>query len=154
MKSIISKTFGLVALAAMLLSFTPRFGGEGFEIAVNGKTVLKQYNKEMNEIRTLQVNELAPNDLLTIRYYHCGKVAKNRVVTIKDGQGKLLKAFRFKDSPDQMGEMSCSVKELLGLKKAGISVLQLYYASSELPDGRLLASVSFTGGSDHANIIK
>ncbi len=152
MKSIISKTFGLLALAAMLFSFTTRFGGEGFEISINGKPVLKQYNKEMNEIKTLQVNELSPTDLLTIKYYHCGKVAKNRVVTIKDGQGKPLKEFRFKDAADQMGEMSCGIKELIGLKKSGIQTLQLYYASSELPDGRLLASVSFTGGNDRVSV--
>lgn len=152
MKSIISKTLALLTLAAMLLSFTPRWGGEGFEIAVNGRPLLKQYNKEMNEIKTLQLNELAPNDVLSIKYYHCGKVAKNRVVSIKDGQGKLMKEFHFKDAADQMGEMSCGVKELLVLKKSGARVLQLYYASSELPDGRLLASVSFNGSSDHASV--
>jgi hypothetical protein len=152
MKSIISKTSGLLALAVMLLSFTPRFGGEGYEIFLNGKPVLKQYNKEMNAIRTLQINELAPNDLLTIRYYHCGKVAKNRVVSIKDGQGKLLKEFWFKDAFIEMGDMNCTVKELTGLKKGRI--LQIHYASSELPGGRQLALLSFSGNNDHAKAIK
>ena len=95
MRSIISKTFTLAAIAATLLSFTTHFGGEGFEISLNGKVVLKQYNKELEEIKTLQLSSASPDDLLTIRYYHCGKVAKNRIVTIKDGQNKIIKEWRF-----------------------------------------------------------
>jgi len=154
MKSIISKTLTLVAIAAMLVSFTPNFGGEGFEISLNGKVLLKQYNKEMNQLKTLQLNAAAPNDVLTIRYYHCGKVGKNRVVTIKDGDGKILKEFLFRDVATEMGEMTCKVKDLLSLKKASNTVLKLYYASSELPDGRQLAAVSFAGGRDNASLNK
>ena len=42
MKSIISKTMTLVAIGATLLSFSPKFGGEGFEISLNGKVVLQR----------------------------------------------------------------------------------------------------------------
>ena len=154
MKSIISKTFALVAIAVSLLSFTPNFGGEGFEISLNGKVVLKQYNKELDVVKTLQLSAAAPDDQLTIRYYHCGKVAKNRVVSIRDGQNKLLKEWHFKDVEIPFGEMTCKVQELINLKKGSNQVLKLYYASSELPDGRQLATVSLTGGQDHAAVIK
>lgn len=151
MKSITTGMFGLLALAAMLFSFTPRLGGEGFEIFINGKPVLKQYNKEMNEVKTLQASTFSSNDVLSIKYYHCGKVAKNRVVSIRDGQGRLLKEFRFRDAAGQMDEMSCGVKELTVLKKPGTGTLQLYYTSSELPEGRLLAAISFSGDTGHAS---
>ena len=72
MKSIISKTIMLVAIAVTLLSFTSNFGGEGFQISLNGKVVLQQYGKEMDIVKTLQLNSASANDQLTIRYHHCG----------------------------------------------------------------------------------
>lgn len=154
MKSIISKTFTLVAIAVTLLSFTSNFGGEGFEISLNGKVVLQQFGKEMDAVKTLQLHSATPNDQLTIRYHHCGKVAKNRTVTIKDGQNKLLKEFKFKDVQLPYGEMSCKVQDLLSLKKGIDQVLKLYYSSSELPNGRQLATVSLQSRQDHAAVIK
>ena len=142
MKSIISKTVSLVAIAVTLFSFTANFGGEGFEISLNGKVVLQQFGKEMDVVKTLQLNTASTNDILTIRYHHCGKVAKNRVVTIKDGQNNLVKEWRFKDVTTVMGEMTCRVQELLILKKGSDQELKLYYSSSELPKGRQLAVVS------------
>jgi hypothetical protein len=154
MKSIISKTFTLAAIAVTLLSFTSNVGGEGFEISLNGKVVLQQFGKDMDEVKTLQLTAASPNDQLSIRYHHCGKVGKNRIVTIKDGQDKLLKEFKFKDVQTPYGEMSCKVQDLLRLKKGNNTVLKLYYSSSELPNGRQLATVSLSGIQDHAAVIK
>ena len=115
--------------------------------------MLQQFGKEMNVVKTLQLHSASPKDQLTIRYHHCGKVGKNRVVTIKDGQDKLLKEFRFKDVQIPYGEMSCKVQELLSLKGSD-QVLKLYYSSSELPNGRHLATVSLTNRQDHAAVNK
>jgi hypothetical protein len=60
MKSIISKTLTLVAIAVTLLSFTVYFGGEGFEISLNGKVVLQQFGKEMDVVKTLELNSQHP----------------------------------------------------------------------------------------------
>lgn len=154
MKSIISKTIMLVAIAVTLLSFTSNFGGEGFQISLNGKVVLQQYGKEMDIVKTLQLNSASANDQLTIRYHHCGKIGKNRVVTIKDGQNNIVKEWRFKDSQTAFDEMSCPVKDILGLKKGNDQVLKLYYSSSELPDGRQLAAVSIDSKQYNAAAIK
>lgn len=154
MKSFISKTLTLFAIAAALVSFTPNFGGEGFEISLNGKVIVQQFGKEMDAVKTLQLSSAAPNDQLTIRYHHCGKVAKNRIVIIKNGEGKILKEFKFKDVSVPYGEMSCKVQDIINLKPGNDAVLKLYYASSELPNGRQLASVSFTKTADHASVIK
>jgi hypothetical protein len=147
MKLFISKTLTLVAFAAALLSFSPNFGGEGFEISLNGKVVLQQYGKDMDAVKTLELSKSQPGDKLTIRYYHCGKVAKNRTVTIKDGSDQVIKVWRFKDAQISMGDMSCNVQDLLSLKKGNNKVFKLYYASSELPNGRMLASVTLNNNS-------
>ena len=147
MKSIISKTLMLVAIAATLLSFSSKLspaspvGGEGFEISLNGKIVLQQFGKDMENVKTLQLSSASANDKLTIRYHHCGKVGKNRIVTIKDEQNKLIKEWRFNDASTALGDMSCSVQDIISLKKGSNNIFKIYYSSSELPNGRQLASV-------------
>jgi hypothetical protein len=69
-------------------------------------------------------------------------VGKNRSLTIKDGQNKILKEWHFADGSAGKAAMSCKVKDIIGLKKGNGSVtLNLYYSSTELPKGRQLASL-------------
>ena len=146
MKSIISKLFVVVAFAAALLSFSTNFGGEGFEILVNGKAVLQKYGDGMEKISTLQLSKTLPSDKITIRYYHCGKIGKNRMVTIKDGDDNTLKVFKFTDVPYAVGDMSCTIKDLMNLPLKRNTTCKVYYASTELPKGRQLALVVLPEG--------
>ena len=141
MKSIISKTMSLVAISATLLSFSPKPGGEGFEISLNNKILIQRYGSDINAVNSLQLSPAASNDQLIIKYHHCGRVGKNRVITIKDGQNNLLKEFRYADVSTPVAAMSLPVKDILGLKKGSANTLKMYYSSSELPNGRLLASI-------------
>ncbi len=147
MKSITSKTMVLVVICATLFSFSPKPGGEGFEIYLNNKVLLQQYGNEMNAVKSLQLNSTSSNDKLTIKYHHCGKVGKNRVITIKDNQNKVLKEFRYADAATPVSAMAVNVKEILNLKKGSSSTLKIFYSSSELPKGRVLASINTTVGS-------
>ncbi len=141
MKSIISKTMVLVAVCTALFSFSYKPGGEGFEIYLNNKVILQQYGNDMNTVKSLQLNQSSSNDKLTIKYHHCGRVGKNRVVTIKDGQNNVLKEFRYADAATPVAAMSVPVKDMLNLKKGSSPTLKLYYSSSELPNGRMLVSI-------------
>ena len=143
MKSIISKTFALVAIAATLLSFSSNSpsGGEGFEILVNGKTVLQKFGSDMDNINTLQLSKTSPTDKLTIRYHHCGRVGKNRMVTIKDGNDNTIKVWKFTDVSTPVGDMNCTIQDLISLQKNGNTSFKVYYSSTELPKGRQLVSV-------------
>ncbi|MBC7886795.1 MAG: hypothetical protein H7Z13_02835 [Ferruginibacter sp.] len=143
MKSIISTTMTLVAFAATLLSFT-NFGGEGFEIFLNNKVVIQQFGKTTNAVNSLRLNQQSSNDQLTVKYYHCGQVGKNRVITIKDGQNKVLKEWRYADAAASISSsvaMNCNVKDILNLNRGKERTLNLYYSSNELPNGRLLANI-------------
>lgn len=140
MKSIITKALLLVFGAAALCSFSPSLGGEGFELSFNGKVILQQFGKDLNTVKTLQLDATSANDKLAIRYHHCGKVGKNRVVTIKDGQDKMLKEWRFSDVAEPVAEMSCYISDLPALKKSN-TVSKVFYASTELPGGRQLATL-------------
>jgi len=136
MKSIISKTMMLVATAATLLSFTNK-GGEGFEILLNNKVVIQQFGKNIDAVQRLKLAQHSASDQLTVKYYHCGQIGKNRIITIKDEQNKILKEWRFADATSSIAapvSMSCYVKDILSLNKGKETVLKLYYTSSELPN--------------------
>ncbi|MGZ8557262.1 MAG: hypothetical protein ACXWWC_02970 [Chitinophagaceae bacterium] len=136
------KTLSGVALGAILFSFSNGSGGEGFEIYLNNKVVLQQYGSDMNTVKTLKLDQAADNDQLSIRYHHCGRVGKDRTITIKDGQDNVLKQWKFTDVSDAAAGMSCKVKDILGLRNGKNTILKLYYSSSELPKGRLLTSIA------------
>ena len=144
----------LITLSGVLFSFSVKtaetlfpcknnFGGEGFEVYLNNKLVLQQYGEKMNTVKTLELDQSASNGQLAIRYFHCGKPGKSRVVTIKDEQNVVLKEWRFGDAKDPSARVSCNVKDIFALPKfkAGKKV-NLYYAATELPNGRLLATLT------------
>lgn len=145
MKSIISKSLVLAIISIAFFSFTNNPGGEGFEIYLNNKVVLQQFGSKMDDIKNLKVDAASVNDQLSIRYHHCGRTGKNRTVTIKDSQNKILKEWKFADIKDAYASMNCSVKDIAALKKQN-GALKLYYSSSELPNGRLLVLLEVSRG--------
>jgi hypothetical protein len=136
----------LLTMSVVLFSFSSdknNFGGEGFEVYLNDNLILQQYGKDMDVVKNVQLDQSASNGQLAIRYYHCGKPGKSRIVTIKDEQNVVLKEWKFGDAKDASAKVSCSVKDILTLPKikAG-KKLNLYYTASELPNGRLLATLT------------
>lgn len=124
-----------------LLSFTVKPGGEGFEIYLDNKLVVQRYGSEINSVQNLQLDQRYAGKQLTVKYHHCGKVGKNRSITIKDAKDKILKQWNFTDTKDVSNAMTCNIREILNLEKSGTGKLKLYYSSSELPAGRLLTSI-------------
>lgn len=141
MKSIISKTSALIVICSALFSFSPKPGGEGFEIYLNNQVVIQQYGKDVNIVKSLQLVQTSTDDKLTIKYHHCGRPGKNRLVVIKDINNKILKEFHYADATTPVSAMLVNVKDIKALKKGTSNTLKLIYSSSELPDGRILATI-------------
>ncbi|MEO7393768.1 MAG: hypothetical protein ABIU11_02435 [Chitinophagaceae bacterium] len=141
MKSIIRKTMSLVAICAALFSFSPKPGGEGFEIYLNNKVMIQKFGGEINSVESLHLDKSLSAGQITIKYHHCGKVGKNRIITIKDGQNKILKEFRYTDAATPVAAMALNVKDILTLSKGNSQALNLYYSSNELTKQRLLTSL-------------
>lgn len=139
----------ILGISAVLSSFTPKFGGEGYQIFVNSKMVLESFGKDMNTVKSISLNGFPENSLLTVRYYHCGKIGKNRVVAIKDSRQQVLKEWRYDDATEVVSGMKCGVRDIIQLQK-GNTDLFLYYTSSELPNGRLLAEINMNVSSGRA----
>jgi hypothetical protein len=84
--------------------------------------------------------EGSANDVLRVHYNHCGKIGKSKTLSIKDAQNKTLKTWQFADDEEQF--MTCKVNEVIALQKRNSGArLNLYYASKEIPDGKLLAAI-------------
>lgn len=124
-----------------LFSFSSKWGGDVFEIWLNGKMVLQQFVHVSKGVQTLELNQASENDRLDVYYKHCGQVGKNRYITIQDEKGHALKVWKFADATGNHSAMSFKLKDILSLKKNRNSKLSLFYSSDELPAGRLLATI-------------
>lgn len=123
-----------------LSSFSNHWGGEGFEIYLNNKLVMQQFGAQMANARSLQLDQHYANEQLTVKYYHCGQSGKNRHISIKDAQNKILKDWSFADGKNS--GLNCGVNEILALQNGTTkNSLALYYTSSEIPEGRLLVTI-------------
>jgi len=146
MKKLLKKNWAVAGLLAIfslsLFSFISPAGGEGFEIYLNNKLVLQKFGNDMDKVQTISLDESSLNGELSVKYHHCGRVGKNRVLTIKDADNKTLKEWKFGDVSQPSASMKCGVKEIYSLKLKNNAKLHLYYASSELPKGRMLATIN------------
>jgi len=132
----------LVCLVSCLAlsSFSNEPGGDTFDIHLNGKLLLHQQVWKQTSVPDISLDAKSKEDVLSVSYNHCGLQGKNRTVSIRDEQQKVLKVWQFADA-DQ--PMKCPVKDFADLNRKG-GKLQLFYASVELPEGRVLASISWT----------
>lgn len=139
-KAIAAKSL-LVLVCISLFSFTSKFGGDSFEVWLNGKRILQQYVHVSKGVQTLHLAEASVNDRLDIYYSHCGQTGTNRLITVKDGQDRPLKVWKFTDATGKNAAMSFKLKDVLSLKKHKTDKLNLVYSSNELPGGRMLATI-------------
>lgn len=137
-----AKVFLLGSLFAVLSSFSGNWGGDSYRVFVNNKLVLEEYVYNMKGVKSIHLNQLAPNDEIAVYYSHCGVSGKARNITIRDEKNKVLKEFKFADSPDRVNTpMTCKSKDILPLQKDA-DKLNLYYTSKEIPGGKMLAGIS------------
>jgi len=137
-----AKLLALVVFSTVFSSFSGNWGGDSFKIFIDKKLVVQDYVSNSSGVKSFQVDASNASAQVDIYYSHCGQTGKSRNITIKDGENHLLKQWNFSDASGSNTSMSCKVKDLLNLGKAnGVSKLNLYYSSKELPNGRLLAAV-------------
>jgi hypothetical protein len=143
LKSLPALAFTYVLLC--LASFTAKAGGEVYEIYLNNKLILRQAVYQSVNLQSLQLDSRNMNDQLVIYYHHCGTNGKGRSIAIKNDKGNTLKEWKFADASGANTGMTIPVKDLLQLEKNyGHSHLNLFYASDQLPKGRMLSALQLT----------
>ena len=138
-KSIIAAA--ILTAALLLFSFVHRnTGGEGFEVYLNDKLMLQQFGPISKDTKILNLEKAGPADKLSVKYYHCGNVPKSSLLTLRNEKNDVLKKWMFSAAKEKTVDVSCKAGEILNLGKEK-SGLQLYFSSTEIPDGRLLAAI-------------
>lgn len=132
----------LAGLLIMASSFNLSPGGEGFEVYLNQKLMVQQYGNEMNHVSSLSLDRAAPSDKLVIKYYHCGRSGKNRIILVKDMNEKTVKTFRYPDTTP-LTAMEVPLKDIVTYKD--YKPLKVFYSSDQLPKGRVLLELKMTG---------
>jgi hypothetical protein len=139
------KLFSMLALAASLLSFAP-FGGEHYEISVNGAKAIEYAVYLKKEIPTLTLNKTSAH--ISVLYNDCGHAAKGRKLAIVDDKSNVIKEWKFNDVTNlSEGEMNIDGKEVTALMAKSGSTLNLFYTSVNLKSGRVLAHLNLEGSS-------
>lgn len=118
-------------------SFSGKWGGDIFAIYLNGKQVLRQVVHTEPSVKTLSLVSGNEKDKIDVLYSHCGQAGKSRVITIRNEKNELVKKLSFGDGSDE-SLMGFHRKDLGNAKQTKVS---LYYSSSELPAGKLLARI-------------
>jgi hypothetical protein len=143
MKHHISR-FIWITLVVALSSFTVRVGGESYTIHLNNKLVAEHYLTSKAVTPSVALNQAESNDDLSVYYNECGKIGKERKLTIKDDNGKVLKTWSFVNASGEHTPMVCKVKDILALKQKGDNSVRLYYASKGVTSERFLAELVLT----------
>jgi hypothetical protein len=148
-RSLITALASVITIAVICLqAFSAKAGQESFEIYLNNKLILRQAVTQSLTLQSLQLDKASKDDQLVIYYHHCGFKGKGRSIAIKDEKGNILKEWKFGDATDSRSGMTIPVRELLQLEKNNSRTnLNLVYISQQLPGGRALSALQFTGKS-------
>ncbi len=142
-KTIFASLLAALVIGLITMAFSPKLGLDSYEIYLNDKLILKQYINQPLNLRTLQLDKAAPEDLLWVKYNHCtikSGSGSERVIVLKDNNGHELKQWAFANSPSENKAMKVSVAELRQLEKDHAAhQISMYYKSKELADAELLA---------------
>lgn len=134
------KIFYVLTFCALsAISITAKAGTDFFKVYLNNKLVLEQYVSEAFNLQMLELDKANVNDKLTFHYSHCGGVpGKDRKIALTDGNGKIVKAWKFADQEGKHSGMVVPVKELLQYHQ---SKLRFVYSATQLPKGQLIAGL-------------
>ena len=122
----------------VLCSFAWRGGGDVFAIYYNGKQVHRQFVHIDQSVKALQLQASGENDKIEVLYSHCGQPGTNRTLALRNAQNELIKELKFGNGESDHSLMTFYPGKILKAKNLKIN---LYYTSTELPEGKLLATI-------------
>jgi len=139
-------TAGMLLLAFLATSFyaafAEKFGLDSYEVYLNDQLLIRQYVDKPLPVKHLALTAANRDDRLSIRYNECtapDKIGKGRSISVRDGDGNVIKEWKFRDGGD--GMMTIPVKELLSVQESSGNALVLYYAADGIREGQRLAAL-------------
>lgn len=140
-KQLLTACTVLFTVCMTLMSFSVRAGLDSYEIYINNKMILKQYVNQPLQFDQLQLQNASPQDQLIIHYRHCHEpaVGTNRIITIRNEKGDVVKQWKFKDGTKGM---TISIGELQQLEKSyAKNDLHIFYTADQMPRPYMLVAL-------------
>jgi len=137
----------LPVFSVPFFSFNTGYGGDVFEIYLNGKQVHQQFVHADKSIKTIQLSSFNENDKVEVFYSHCGYSGKDRKITLRNEKNELVKEFKFANTTSKRSLMGFNRKDV---GKSIGNKLKLYYSSEELPGGLQLATINWRSSQSFA----
>jgi len=134
----------LTLLSIDFIGASARGGIDTYVISLNNKVLVRQSLADPLDLKNLPLTEANIKDKLVIQYMQCNapsKVGKNRVITLKNAEGKVVKEWKFRDAEGDNSSMVIPVKEILALQKTANSSLSFFYSADGLPKTTKLAAM-------------
>jgi hypothetical protein len=147
----VSKIFpvGMFAafLSVILFSFArPTPGGDSYSIYLNDKVLAQYFVYSKKAIPEIQLTSQSGSDKVEVEYSHCGKSGRERIITIRNSEDKMVKTWKFPDVSGKNSRMSLPMQEVATVLKGNLQTLKLYYTSKEIPEGKMLAVINYSQG--------
>jgi hypothetical protein len=134
----------MMLLSLSILSLSARGGIDSYAIYLNDKLLVRQSLDKPLDLKMLPLTAANKSDNLVIEYMQCNapsKVGKNRAITIRDAEGRIIKEWKFKDSDGSNTTMVIPVSEILVLQNQAHGSLSFYYSADGLHKVQKLAAL-------------
>jgi hypothetical protein len=138
MKKILLYVFA-TTMGLILFCSAGRKGGDFFELYVNGKQVVQHLFYGSQKAPFLNLATAGDNDRVEVLYSHCGRMGTNRRLIFRNEKDVVVKTVYFPNATSSRSLMAFYKRDL----SFNLATVRLYYASDELPAGRLLADLSW-----------
>lgn len=117
-------------------------GMDSYEVYLNGKLLKREIVTKSFDLNSIRLDKSNINDNLVIYYHQChGVPGTNRSITVRDGNGKTIKEWKFADEGKDNAGMSIPVKDILQLQKGASRQYVFVYTTGDRPQGQVLASL-------------
>jgi hypothetical protein len=137
----LQRTALVLTLSLTMFSFSHPFGGEGFEVYLGKQLLSQHFGNGAAPDKNIAIEARQADEEFIVKYYHCGQPGTNRVITVRNSAGKMVRQWQYGNAKRADAGMSCPVKGLLELQGSNPGTLGIYYSSNEVKAEKRIFSV-------------
>ncbi|HTF28464.1 MAG TPA: hypothetical protein VK625_06435 [Flavitalea sp.] len=142
--SFLAKASLITLLFTGIFAVSAKAGLDSYEISLNNKVLIRQTVAGPIDLKNLPLGDAKATDNLVIRYSQCNapnKIGKNRSISVRDADGRIVKEWKFKDSDGSNTAMTIPVKELLEIQNKSNGALSFHYSADGMQKTQKLAAL-------------
>ncbi|RYY18123.1 MAG: hypothetical protein EOO04_24575 [Chitinophagaceae bacterium] len=140
----IRKSFFVTVVALFALGSAAFAGIDSYEVYLDNKLLIRQSMDKPLDLKTLAISDANRSQKLIVKYVQCNapdQTGKNRSISVRDENGKIIKEWKFKDATGKGSVMEIPVNEVLALQKNSQGKLALFYSADGMEKTQKLAAL-------------